>query len=219
VTAQRAQRDIIFVVADRDIEATVLGLLSRPQSLAIRRISAVIRTHPEKDPGCFLRAHDFLRAFRSHYARAIVMFDREGCGSEALSRVALEAAVEDRLRKNGWDDRAKTIVIDPELESWVWSDSPEVDRILGWVARSPVLRSWLWEKGFLQEGTVKPRRPKEAVEAALRVVHKPRSSAIYQDLAMSVSLRRCTDPAFTKLRATLQSWFPSNDVHENRDMR
>ena len=205
------RRDLIVLVADRNTEAAVRGVLSRPKSLGTRSVEVVIRIHPEKDPGCRLRAHEFLRAFRNRYARAIVIFDREGCGREAEGREALEADVEERLAKTGWTDRAKVIVIDPELESWVWSDSPEVDNALGWAGQAPALRPWLAERGFLDEGETKPNRPKEAVEAALRLAHKPRSSAIYRELAESVSLRRCADSAFQKLITTLQSWFPSED--------
>ena len=215
-TSER-QRDILFLVADRNTEAAVRGLLSRPRSLAIRSVEAVIRTHPEKDPGCYLRGHDFLRAFCNRYAHGIVIFDREGCGNEAQSREALETEVEKRLAKNGWADRAKVIVIDPELESWVWSDSPEVAEALGWAGRSPALRPWLTEKGFLQEIESKPYHPKEAVEAALRRVRKPRSSAIYRELAESVSFRRCIDPAFEKLTATLRAWFPPDQRTEHED--
>lgn len=219
MNARPEQRDLICLVADRNSEASLEAILRRPQSLAIRPVTFVIRTHPEKDPGCYLKGHSFLRPFRGRYRHAVVMFDREGCGGERLSRAELEGEVEGRLQVNGWNDRARVVVIDPELESWVWSDSPEVERALGWAGRSPVLRSWLSEKGFFREGIMKPERPKEAVEAALRVVHKPRSSAIYQDLATSVSLWRCSDPAFARLRAALQGWFPLNDTHEKRDMQ
>jgi hypothetical protein len=211
VNASRRKRDVVFLVADRNIEAAVDALLSRPVSLAIRPVEAVIRTHPDKDPGCYLGAHDFLRAFPDLYAHAIVIFDREGCGKEDESRETLEADVEDRLARNGWAGRARTVVIDPELESWVWSDSPEVDNVLGWSGRSPRLRRWLTEGGFLREDEVKPARPKEAMEAALRLVRKPRSSVMYRELAERVSLRRCTDSAFQKLITTLQTWFPPDD--------
>ena len=204
-----AQRDIIFLVADRNIEAIVQALVSRPQALAIRSVTAVVHTHPERDPGCYLRAHDFLKAFRNRYAHGIVIFDREGCGNEDEPPETLESEVEQRLERAGWSGRAKVIVIDPELESWVWSNSPEVDAALGWVTESRDLRAWLTEKGFLVEETIKPLRPKEAMEAALRSARKPRSSAIYRELAEKVSLRRCTDPAFGRLKATLQKWFPA----------
>ena len=51
----------------------------------------------------------------------------------------LETEAEQRLSSSGWDDRAVAIVLDPELEIWVWSDSPEVDDVLGWRGRIPRL--------------------------------------------------------------------------------
>jgi hypothetical protein len=99
-------------------------------------------------------------------------------------------------------------VIAPELETWVWSDSPRVDRVLGWNRDDLSLREWLREKGLLEEGAVKPTEPKRAVELTLRTVRTPRSSSIYFELAQRVSTDRCTDPAFEKLRRCLREWFP-----------
>jgi hypothetical protein len=40
-------------------------------------------------------------------------------------------------------------------------------------------------------------------------VKLPRSSAVYGNLAGRVSVERCTDVSFTRLRARLHAWFPS----------
>lgn len=56
-------------------------------------------------------------------------------------------------------------------------------------------KEWLQDKGFLAPGQIKPVQPKEAVERALRSARRPRSSAIYLDLARRVSTSRCSDPA------------------------
>jgi len=56
-------------------------------------------------------------------------------------------------------------------------------------------------------GQPKPPRPKDALEAALRVAQEPKSPALYGSLAGKVSLTRCTDRAFLKLKTVLQSWF------------
>jgi len=218
VSAGDPQGDLFCLAADRDIEQSLQGLLTRPQSLQIRPITAMIGTHPNRDPGCYLRAHDFLRSFRRGFVHALVVFDREGCGNESHSREELEREVEDRLQGAGWGDRARVVVMDPELEAWVWSDSPQVDKALGWAGRAPALRSWLIERRFLEEGAPKPGRPKEAVEEALRCVRKPRSSSVYRELAESVSLERCRDPAFAKLRLTLQDWFGLEKTHANKDL-
>ena len=99
-------------------------------------------------------------------------------------------------------------MLDPELEAWVWSDSPHVDDVAGWKNRRPSLRRWLISQDYLQEGATKPG-PKEALEAALRTVRKPRSASLYRQLAEKVSLRRCNDPSFLELKTVLTAWFPA----------
>jgi hypothetical protein len=53
----------------------------------------------------------------------------------------------------------------------------------------------------------KPSDPKRAVEWALRVVGKPRSSSIYRALASKISFARCQDRSFVRLKGLLQGWF------------
>ena len=201
------RKDLILLVADKNMEASLRGLLSRAQSLRFRSVAFDLFVHPDRDPGCLRRAHDFLRPFASRYERALVLLDHAGCGREAVERSGLESELEGRLGDAGWGDRAAAIVISPELENWVWSDSPHIDRALGWVGREVPLKDWLVEKGFLDAGAIRPARPKEAVELALRTAYKPRSSSIYFELAQSVSTDRCTDPAFLKLKRCLREWF------------
>lgn len=201
------RKDLIVLVADKNMEFTIKGLLGRHRSFGIREIKSDIHVHPERDPGCRVRGHEFLRPFSSRYDHALVIFDREGSGREQISREALESEIEQHLSGSGWDDRATAIVIDPELENWVWSDSACVDNCLGWFEEEPDLRTWLQRKGFLEEGQIKPHRPKEAVEEALRFVSKPRSSAIYYDLAKQTPFENCIDSAFNKLRIVLRNWF------------
>lgn len=199
-------RDLVALIADKNIEGALRGLLSRPQALGLREISCDLYVHPERDPGCRLRAHHFLKPFAHRYAHALVVFDREGSGRDEAERTALERQVEGLLSSSGWDDRAAAVVIDPELEVWVWNDSPHVERALDW-SGGISLREWLMQKGWLREGATKPAQPKTAVEEALRLAHRPRSSSMYHELARRVSTDRCVDPAFLKLRQTLAGWF------------
>ncbi len=202
------EADLVVLVADKSMGATVAGLLSRHQALGIRPVRWRTHTHTERDPGCLLRGHDFLRPMSRRYAHCLLMFDRQGCGQEDKSREAIEQIVEKRLAGSGWTGRGAAVVLDPELEMWVWSDSPEVDVCMGWGSRRPELREWLRDTGLWPEGAAKPADPKAAVETALREVRKPRSSAIYQRLAGAVGFERCCDPAFLKFRDVLRSWFP-----------
>jgi hypothetical protein len=205
------ESDLVVLTADKNMKFAIEGLLNRPQALAVRPISAVFYIHPESDPGCLLHADDFLRPFIKRFAHAIVMFDLEGCGKEKRTRHEWEQQVVSALSRSGWEDRAAATVIDPELENWVFSDSPEVDRVLGWRGNDPSLRTWLENQDYLAAGQIKPARPKEAMEAALRHVRMPRSSSIYGHLAQNVGFGRCTDNAFQKLKALLRTWFPVPD--------
>ena len=207
MSGEAPRGDLIVLVPCSNMEHALLGLLSRGESLAIRPVTYRILKHPQRDPGCRLRGVDLLRQFAGKYRHALVLLDREGSGEETLSRSALEDEIEGRLRESGWGDQAAAVVLEPELEVWVWSDSPEVDRILGWQGRDPPLRTWLVRQGLLAEGQPKPARPKDAFERALYQVRKPPSSAVFRQLAETVSLRRCEDPAFLKLRDVLRRWF------------
>lgn len=204
-----ANKDLVILTADIDIEFTIQGLLNRKKSLGIREISFYICRHPERDPGCLLKGHEFLRPFSNEYNYAIIIFDHQGSGVEDKKAEDIEKEIEEKLSKTGWKNRATAIVISPELEIWVWSNSPHVEEILGWKGRSPDLKSCLVKENLKKENQLKPDDPKKAVEYALRVVKIPRSSSIYKQLAEKVSLTGCEDRAFNKLKNRLTELFPA----------
>ena len=201
-------RDLIVLAADKNFDYGLRGLLSRPSALGTHVIDAQILVHPRRDPGCLREAHDFLRPFHRDFRRALVVFDREGSGREERSADALEDEVRARLAGTGWGDRADVIVPDPELEVWVFADSPHVERCLKWPPSRGTIRYWLERQNRWREGRTKPDAPKDALERALREIRRPRSSALYERLGRRVSLRRCEDRAFNKLLTTLAAWFP-----------
>ena len=98
-------------------------------------------------------------------------------------------------------------MIDPELEAWVWSDSPHVAQSLGW-SDMLVLRNWLVERGHWSKDQLKPFAPKRAYLDALRQQEIPVSNSHFVHIAENVSLRRCQDPSFIALSTLLRSWFP-----------
>ncbi len=123
-------RDLIVLVADKNTEFSIRGLLSkRSSALRIRPLVFDIFVHPQRDPGCLRLAHDFLRPHSSRYGHALVVLDRDGCGQEhRKKRTELEQQIEERLAQSGWSTgRAAAVVIEPELEAWVWSQSPHVE--------------------------------------------------------------------------------------------
>jgi hypothetical protein len=164
--------------------------------------------HPQRDPGVRLRSRGLLAPFRSTHSYALAVFDHEGCGAApVLTPDEVQEEVE-RSCAVDWRDRLRAIAIRPELESWVWSDSPKVDEVLGWSGAQPDLRQWLINAGYVNARNEKPVRPKEAFDAALRVVKQPRSATIFKKLGQSVSLNRCQDISFARLKESLRIWFP-----------
>lgn len=202
-------KDLVLLVADKNMEYAVKGLLERHSSIGIRALTYDVFVHPQHDSGCLREGHSFLRGSSNNFDRALVILDREGCGQEYSSRVELESLVEERLNQSGWNGRSAAIVLDPELEIWVWSDSTQVDKTLGWGNHDRDLRSELRKNDFLSDHALKPHEPKAAMEFALQTADLRRSSSIYYKLAQRVSLNRCVDQSFHKFKATLQAWFPS----------
>ncbi len=208
MTDRQQTKDLIVLVPDADMEYAIQALLLRHQALDIRPITFDIRRHLQRDSGCRSDCHNFLRLWLNHYRYALVLFDHEGCGQENTTRVELEAEIESRLQANGWTDHCAVIIISPELEVWIWSNSPAVDEALGWSGRTPSMREWLQsETTFWERKHAKPDRPKEAFEAALRKVRKQKSPRLYEYLAKSVAVERCEDLSFSKFRSLLQEWF------------
>jgi hypothetical protein len=207
---QSFTHDLITLVADKDTEHTLKGLFSRHHSFGIQDISKAnnhIIVHQNRDGGVRSGCVDLLRPYSNDYKHALVLFDHEGCGQEDKSCEELENELEQEFVKTGWGERVSVIILYPEIEAWVWSDSPHIEEILGWRERTPNLRNWLKTKGFIKNEEIKPTRPKEAVEEAMREARKPRSSAVYQQIAERVSFKNCTDKSFLKLKTTLQEWF------------
>jgi hypothetical protein len=202
-----APKPLIILTADKDAQFAIKELVHRHADLGIRSIESDVVAHPHHDSGVFKKADDFLRSFLK-WQHALVVFDHEGSGHENEPREVVEEAVERRLSANGWEGRCRAVVMRPELESWVWDGSCQVNRVLQWPGGTVALRRWLGERGFaVAHG--KPERPKEAFLDALKQRRIQRSSAIYRDLAQAYMFTECRDPAFRKFLATLQAWFPA----------
>ncbi|MCS7209263.1 MAG: DUF4276 family protein [Fimbriimonadales bacterium] len=199
-------KDLVILVADKDAEQVLKALLSeRHQSLGIRPVEYDIFVHPERDGGVRSRSAEFLRKYADDYRYALVLLDYEGCGAtETASQ--LETKLESALNAAGWQDRVAVIVIQPELESWVFSPSPHVVEVIADGRREIYDRHCANRSG-------KPPRPKETMQQILREAGVPRSSALFYELARRVSLRSCADPAFQKLTRVLLRWFAQGTSH------
>ena len=187
------------------------GLLTQRQAaLGIRNIEFTITRHLQRDPGCRRQAVSTARSYVNDHNYALVLFDKVGSGDEEAERRRIQEAVEGDLRRNGWENRSKVIVIEPELEAWVWSASPNVAKALGWNEGTEVLRDWLREHDLWPEDKAKPPDPKSALRRAMRVKNCSPTAATFMALARNVGLGACGDPAFREVRETLQGWFPAS---------
>ena len=181
--------DLIVLVADADAEWALRTLLEqRSESLGIRPLRYEVRRHPGHDPGVFREAPAFLRAYVQRADYALVLLDRAGSGVEhRLAAQEMEGELEERLKRNGWSGlppRAAAIVLDPELEVWVWTRSPHVAEVLG--VSQEQLEHILGRLPATEGG--KPAAPKEALKKVLRQSRRPFSARIFRELAERVSL-------------------------------
>lgn len=199
--------DLVWLVADKNMEATVRGLLQRPAALAIRAIESETLIHPRRDPGCFHEAAAMLAGYRNRARHALVLLDRAWEGAPKASADEMEQQLEAALDRSCGPAWARAVVIDPELEAWVFAKSPHVEVALGWAERKPSLCVALRQANLWAPGSPKPSDPKKAVEYALRAVRKPRSSSIYRQLAARVTVQGCQDRAFQRLTRLLREWF------------
>lgn len=209
--------DLLFFVADKNMAEAVGGLLERDQ------IHRIVGCSPftfdarrdikvaagQNDPGLYVRANELLRPLAADYAHAVVIVDEEWEGSPGAEEI--ERALRRHLDDAGWSEpNSLGLVVRPEADVWLWSDSPHSATALGWTSWE-VLRPRLEHEGFLAAGRMKPERPKEAAEWALRNCgHKaPRSAALYRQVSSQVSIQRCEDNALARLLNGLRAWFPA----------
>jgi hypothetical protein len=201
-------RDAIFLVADGSMEQLLRGFFGRPafhRALGCASFafdpSRDLIVAPGRDPQVHRLAQELLRPYRGTHARAVVLLDAAWAGSPGPA--AIHEHVSRHLRAS-WTQSA-VIVLDPELEAWVWQDNPHVAMALGAPAE---FRQILAVSGHWPLGSAKPADPKAALEH-LRARHRTdRSKAVFNRLAARISVKGCTDPAFHQLRDTLLDWFP-----------
>lgn len=210
------KRELFVVVADLDAENAIKTLLvDRQPALGITLDfnpapppQGDLLRYAGRDSGCYKDAVDLLRAPQRTHHHAMLIFDRHGCGAESKDRDTLERDIEANLYANGWAAGAvSVIVIDPELEAWVWSASPRVSDVLGWQDDRDGLRPFLANAKLWEAEAPKPADPQKAMKTALREKQKPRGARLFADLASRVGVHQCQDAAFRKFSDTLQRWF------------
>jgi hypothetical protein len=211
-------RDCIFLLADKNMEAAFIGFFTREHchtSLGIRAFNFdpqqdIIVDESGNDPGVYNRAHELIRPYQTTHRYAVVALDNAWNGSPGVEKI--QENVTKNMTQTGWDgERFVVIVIYPELEAWILQDNRNVEEALRFQQKIS-LRKWLEEKGLWDANHPKSADPKKAVEDALKMTKKPRSSAIYKEITSKVSVKYCVDPAFQLLCSRMQQWFPMEEV-------
>jgi len=200
-------KDLILLVPDKNTESGIEALINRFDSLHIRSVTYDIFRYPQRDPGIWKRADQFLRSFSNQYSFALTLFDYEGSGEMDQSIDEMTENLKTRLENNGWTARSDVIIFNPEVEIWIWVDSIHTSSSLGWNSYQK-LKEWLIEQNLWDTNALKPSRPKEAMESALLYKRIQRSSSLYAKIARYVSLQSCHDPTFDRFKQILQKWFP-----------
>lgn len=209
-------RDLLVYVADGNMAEAVGGLLDRNQAhLAIGCGPFLFDSRTDikvakgqNDPGVYTRADALMQPYAKEYTHAVVIVDEEWDGSPGASAIAKRLC--EHLINAGWPaDRALALVVSPEADVWLWSDSPHTAAALGWESWD-ALRPALEQQGLLEPNQSKPSRPKEAADWALRQGPKriPRSSKLYRQVSGKVSVHRCEDTALNEFINQLRNWFP-----------
>ena len=202
-------QDLVLLVADKNAQFALSGALCRPEALGIRKIEFTFLVHPGRDGGARKSGPEMLNLETRRFQHAILLFDLEGSGAELLDARLLEQQLDTQLAAT-WQGRAKTVVIEPEVDIWLWGSDNAMQQVLGWTDKIPI-RPWLQEKGFEFTIEGKPTRPKEAFQEVVRKCGLPRSSSLYAKITGKLSLQRCTDSAYQRLAAKLREWFPISE--------
>lgn len=202
------KRDIVFLLADNGMEQVITGFLGRErfhESLGCGRFAfnpqLDVIVSPTKDSGMLKYARDLLRSYEQTHQHAVIVVDADWVGSPGT--MELRGRLEQSMAQ-GWTEFT-VIVIEPELEAWIVSDNPHLARTFNCPGN---YRQILADAGWWPGDSVKPPRPKEALEHLKRRHRARASNAEFGKLAAAMSVRQCQDPAFIQLRDQLRAWFP-----------
>lgn len=209
-------RDCVWLLADHTMYQVLQGFFDRTGfhmslgcgAFEFDPIIDTIVAEGRNDSGVLKWAGEYLQSYCTSHRHAVVMIDNMFEGSPGPE--SIKSQILEKLVGTGWsEDQIAVIVIDPELEIWMWAHSPHVSRALGWQSQTE-LREWLEHQGLWPPDSTKPSRPKQAFSKALAEKRKKFSSAHHRKIATEISVKKCGDAAFVSLRNALRSWYPAS---------
>ncbi len=134
-------RDLFFLVADSNMEYAIRGFFERGathQILGCRpfefdpgRDRDIVVAAGDNDPGLYVRANEWLKARATGYRHVVVMIDAEWEGSPGAE--AIRNKLGKHIEDAGWAAAdGLGLVLEPEVDIWLWSDSPHSATTMGW---------------------------------------------------------------------------------------
>ncbi|AEP29396.1 methylation-associated defense system protein MAD4 [Brumicola nitratireducens] len=213
-------RDIIFLVADGEMQATVEGFFENQafdQRLQCTRFEFDTKQdlikHPRKDAGVYQDGHNLLKSYIGTHQYAVVMVDF--AFNDNLEMMDYEQFCENikaKMLKAGWpEERFFIMAINPELEVLMWqNDTKRIESVFDFQGESGGLRAWLQERNLWDEGLIKPQDPKAAIDIVRGQCwgRKKTHSQIFKRIAKDVSFKGCEDESFNGLLQQIQVWYP-----------
>ncbi len=204
-------RELVILGADSTMVAVLRSFFGRERwdlTLQCQRFDVwpqedIFHDPMHTDGGVHKSAHELLRPYLNTHRRALVVLDQQYGGELPAHEVHDEIVA--RLSQTGWGDRCEVVVIDPELEIWLWQDNPNVERALNFSGGS--LRRHLEGTGAWPADAPKPTEPKETIQALVRQ-RSLKTKVVYTRIADSISVHGCTDPSFELLAGSIRRWFP-----------
>ncbi|MGI2204545.1 methylation-associated defense system protein MAD4 [Shewanella oncorhynchi] len=215
-------RDIVFLVADGEMQATVEGFFENPAFDARLQCARFefdtkqdLIKHPGKDPGVYQNGHYLLQRFIDSHRYAVVMVDFAFNDNLRTMEYQLFCdTMKVNMRAAGWpDERFFVMAINPELEVLMWhADTSRIEHIFDYpIDRGAgTLIAWLQAKNLWDAGAPKPADPKAAIDAVRgqNWGRKKTHSQLFKRIAKEVSFRGCADESFNGLLQQVQAWYP-----------
>lgn len=215
-------RDIVFLVADGEMQATVEGFFENPafdQRLECARFEFDTKQdlikHPRKDPGVYQDGHNLLKSYVATHNYAVVMVDF--AFNDNLQTMDYEQFC-DTIKANmlaaGWPEgRFFVMAINPELEVLMWqANTSRIEQVFDYPREREgiSLRDWLQQRNLWNADDLKPSDPKAAIDKARNQSwgRKKTHSQLFKRIAKEVSFRGCEDESFNGLLQHIQAWYP-----------
>lgn len=213
------KRDVVFHLADRNMEAGCRAFFARDDwhyTLGCGRFdidsdsnSDIFRKGGQTDGGLWKHAHTNLTPFKDLYDHAVIVLDADFEPHPGVD--ALHADISANMTAAGWlADSFCVVVIDPELEAWLWAPNLNVAKAFGHES-FPKLKAALVQENLWTSSNPKPDDPKKARDRAVKLGGKITGGPLFKGVFGGISKRacdRCVEPGFNALRHALQTWFP-----------